>query len=138
MTGTDLDDACVSALGSPNAGERYPEHLMPIAGSLHQGPPNSSPLATRYDLFSALREEVLVDYCYNTARAYWGDLEDLFWWAESRGKDIHRLSDPEFNEYRALLRRRKYSENTVRRRRTAYRKLRLATEQTFFQKRAHD
>lgn len=67
-----------------------------------------------------IREELLLGYGYNTARAYWGDLEDLFWWAENRGKDLLNLSEKDFKQYCALLRRRGYSESTIRRRGTSF------------------
>lgn len=92
---------------------RYPETVMPIAGE-HSG---------RYERFLALREELLIGYGYNTARAYWGDLDDWYRWADERGKDVLALSQRDVKQYVALLRRRKYSESTVRRRLVAYRLL---------------
>lgn len=71
--------------------------------------------------FFDLREELLLDYGYNTARAYWADLQDWFEWAVAREKDVLTLTERDQKQYYALLRRRGYSENTVRRRRTAYR-----------------
>ncbi|OBF28278.1 hypothetical protein A5724_28095 [Mycobacterium sp. ACS1612] len=65
---------------------------------------------------------MLLSYGKNTARAYWGDLDDVFWWAQARGKDILKLSEKDLRQYVALLRRRKYSESTIRRRVTALRK----------------
>lgn len=73
--------------------------------------------------FFTLREELLVDYCHNTARAYWGDLQDWFEWAVERGKDVLALTEQDQKQYYAMLRRRGYSEGTVRRRRTALRKI---------------
>lgn len=97
---------------------RYPEHLLPIAGQ-------SSPeiCGSNFALFCELREAVLVDYCYNTARAYWGDLDDLSRWASSEGKDILTLTERDFTLYAAQLRLRAYSESTIRRRGTAMRLL---------------
>lgn len=92
---------------------RYPESVMPIAGGHGE----------RYDSFDALREELLLDYGYNTARAYWGDLDDWFRWADKRGKDVLALSERDVKQYMALLRRRKYSESTIRRRLTSVRLL---------------
>lgn len=80
-------------------------------------------LEVRYRRFSELREEVLLDYGYNTARAYWSDLDDVCIWAMGRDKDVLALSVKEIRQYVALLRRRKYSENTIRRRVTSLRKL---------------
>lgn len=93
--------------------EFYPENLMPIA----------SQLEVRYRRFSELREQVLLDYGYNTARAYWSDLDSICIWALERDKDPLELSEKDIRQYVALLRRRKYSESTVRRHITALRKL---------------
>lgn len=71
--------------------------------------------------FADAREAYLIDYGYNTARAYWGDLEHLYDWCEKRGFDIFTLTDKQFRQYQALLRRRRYSESTIRRRGTAWR-----------------
>lgn len=73
--------------------------------------------------FVDLREEVLLDYGYNTARAYWSDLQDLYEWATRLGTDVLTLSERDIRRYLALLRRRKYSEATIRRRVTAARLL---------------
>ena len=58
-----------------------PENLLPVAGAGEA--PDSR--------FAELRERVLLDYGRNTARAYWGDLDDAFWWARRGGKDVLRL-----------------------------------------------
>jgi len=71
--------------------------------------------------FFNLREELLLDYGYNTARAYWADLQAWFEWAVERDKDVLGLTEKDVKQYCALLRRRKYSESTIRRRRTALR-----------------
>lgn len=73
--------------------------------------------------FAEAREEYLLTYGYNTARAYWGDLEHLYDWCHHRGFDIFELTEDRFRQYQALLRRRRYSEGTIRRRRTAWRGL---------------
>ena len=92
---------------------RYPEHLLPIAGEMPE----------THARFAELREEYLLGYGYHTARAYWGDLQDLYLWAAERGKDVLSLTQRDFSKYVALLRRRNYSENTIRRRITAARGL---------------
>lgn len=46
-------------------------------------------------------------YCYNSARAYWGDLDDLYRWAEDRTKDVLALTEKDVTQYLALLRRHK-------------------------------
>jgi hypothetical protein len=56
--------------------------LLPIAGQ----PPET------YVRFAELREEYLLGYGYHTARAYWGDLHDLYLWATERGKDVLNLT----------------------------------------------
>lgn len=92
---------------------RYPEDHSPFKAALPE----------RDSRFAAAREEYLIRFGYNTARAYWADLEDLYDWCEHRGFDIFELTEAQFRQYQALLRRRHYSENTIRRRRTAWRGL---------------
>jgi site-specific recombinase XerD len=92
---------------------RYPDYMMPIASSLPE----------RQLLFAELREEMLVNYGYQTARAYRADIEDIHDWAAARGLDALALTEPEIRRYLTLLRRRKYSENTLRRRVTSLRAL---------------
>lgn len=87
--------------------ERYPDHLMPFAEQIPE----------EWQRFADLREELLLNYSYNTARAYWNDLDEWFRWAVERDKDVLALTEREQKQYIALLRRRKYSENTIRRRR---------------------
>jgi site-specific recombinase XerD len=100
----------------------YPTNLMPIARTL----------ADRRQQFNELREEFLLGYTYNTARAYWSDLEQIADWAEDRAKDVLALSQRDLKQYAALLRRRKYSEGTVRRRLLVYNLFRrLAGSESF-------
>lgn len=73
--------------------------------------------------FFDLREQLLLGYGHQTARAYWADLQSWFEWAVERDKDVLALSENDQQQYRALLRRRKYSESTIRRRGTALRLL---------------
>jgi site-specific recombinase XerD len=75
----------------------------------------------QYQRFAELREDWLLNFGYNTARAYWADLDDVLWWAAERGQDPLALTDGDINKYVALLKRRGYSDGTVRRRRTAWR-----------------
>lgn len=93
--------------------QRYPEDRSTFIRQLPE----------RDQRFAEAREEYLLNYGYNTARAYWGDLEHLYDWCEHRGFDIFELTERRFRQYQALLRRRKYSESTIRRRRTAWRAL---------------
>ena len=97
--------------------QRYPDYLMDF-------PPDLSPeQARRWQRFFDLREDILLDYGYQTARAYWCDLQDIFEWAVERDKDVLALTDRDLRQYCALLRRRKYSEATIRRRMVAWRKM---------------
>lgn len=93
------------------ANEFYPDHLLPVISARQ----------VDYGRFAEIRESVLLNYGRNTARAYWGDLDDVFWWAQAREKDVLELSVKDVRQYVALLRRRKYSETTIRRRVTALR-----------------
>lgn len=92
---------------------RYPDSSMPFAPKL----------APEWQRFADLREDVLLDYGRNTARAYWADLQDAFEWAAARDKDILRLTRKDLRQYVALHRRRGYAETTIRRRITALRLL---------------
>lgn len=97
--------------------ERYPDHLMPFVGSEQE----------QDQRFADAVEAFLVNYGYNTARAYLADLEDIYLWAQGRGVDFFELTEAQLRQYQGLLRRRKYSEGTVRRRLTAWRGLRRIT-----------
>lgn len=77
----------------------------------------------RWIEFADRREALLLGYGYNTARAYWADLQDWFEWAVARDKDVLALTETDKKQYVALLRRRKYSESTIRRRLVALRLL---------------
>ena len=95
----------------------YPDYLMDF-------PPNLAPeQVRRWRRFFDLREDILLDYGYQTARAYWTDLQDIFEWAVARDKDVLALTNRDLRQYCALLRRRKYSEATIRRRMVAWRKM---------------
>lgn len=114
------DEATASPMADGPAGwspdARYPEYLMPFAGSLDR----------HYERFCELREDFLLGYGYNTARAYWGDLDAIYLWAAEREMDVLALSERELRQYLGLLRRRKYSESTVRRRAGTYVRFRRA------------
>jgi len=90
---------------------RYPDDRMEFA----------NPLLAEWQQFADLREGVLLDYSYNTARAYWADLQDTFEWAVERDKSILELTEKDLRQYVGLHRRRGYSENTIRRRITTLR-----------------
>lgn len=100
---------------------RYPENSMEFA------PTYPDDIPEHWQRFFDLREELLLGYGYNTARAYWADLQDWFEWAVARHKDVLALTELEEKQYYALLRRRRYSESTVRRRETAMRLLRRSS-----------
>lgn len=65
----------------------------------------------------------MLDYGYNTARAYYDDLQGIFEWAVARDEDVLALTERDIRQYCAPLRRKKYSENTIRRRMVAWGKL---------------
>jgi Phage integrase, N-terminal SAM-like domain len=91
----------------PDVGsQRYPEDTSPMRAKLEE----------RYQRFAELREDFLADYRYNTARAYWGDLDHLNDWCMERGLDILALSEQDLKKYLAWMRRRGSSGSTVRRR----------------------
>ena len=93
-------------------------------------PPDLDPAQVQqWQRFFDLREDILLDYGHQTARAYWADLQDIFEWAVARDKDVLALSERDLTQYRALLRRRKYSEHTIRRRMVTWRKLAARLEQ---------
>jgi len=75
------------------------------------------PVPDEWREFAEAREALLLGYRHNTARAYWADLQDWFEWAAARGKNVLELTAADETQYVALLRRRRYSENTIRRRR---------------------
>lgn len=101
----------------PDAQQRYPDYLMDFPPSI---PPQT---AQRWRQFFDLREDLLLGYGYQTARAYYADLQDIFEWAVAREKDVLALTEADMKQYCALLRRRKYSESTIRRRRLSWNKL---------------
>ena len=82
------------------------------------------------ECFAESVELLLLGYGYNTARAYRADLEDIYLWTTERGFDPLALTSGHLTQYQALLRRRQYSESTIRRRRTALRRLLNARSQT--------
>ena len=96
---------------------RYPEDRSPFRAELEE----------RYERFAQLREDFLVNYQYETARAYWGDLEHLNDWCMERKLDILELSEKDLKRYLAWMRRRGYSPATVRRRQGTLRSFRTHT-----------
>lgn len=92
---------------------RYPENLGEF--TVQRAEPGAE--------FVHLREDFLLGFGYQTARAYWSDLQSWWEWAEPRDKDVLELTEGDIRQYVALLRRRKYAESTIRRRITALRGL---------------
>jgi len=78
-------------------------------------------LEAQFERFAELREDFCINYGYNTARAYWADLDDILWWAAEHGKDPLALTDDDIGQYLARMKRQGYSPSTVRRRLTAWR-----------------
>lgn len=71
--------------------------------------------------FAVPREDLLIDYGYNKAGAYWADFQDFFEWAVAGDKDVLQLTERGLRQHVALLRRRKHSESSNRRRITVMR-----------------
>ena len=80
--------------------ERYPDNQMEFAPDVPE----------HWQEFADRREALLLDYGYNTARAYWADLQDWFEWAVERDKDVLALTEKDKKQYVALLRRRRRAE----------------------------
>jgi hypothetical protein len=90
--------------------KRYPENQSPLRAELNE----------RDCRFADAREEFLIDFGYNTARAYWGDLEHLRDWATSKDLGVLELTTWDFDRYVKCLKRNGYSPNTIRRRTTTF------------------
>src|SRR5664280_2690868 len=95
----------------PIMSDRYPEDQFPIRGQL----PESD------SVFAALREDFLVGFRPNTARAYWADLEHLADWQAERGSTVLALTNDGLFRYLRSLTVAGYSESTIRRRVTCIR-----------------
>ncbi|MGX7681591.1 site-specific integrase [Jatrophihabitans sp. DSM 45814] len=90
----------------------YPEYLGPIV----------SEIAGRADSFDLLREQALEGQRYNTARAYWGDLEHWRDWCERECMtDPFGATTQSIVAYLNELSELAYSPNTRARRLTALR-----------------
>lgn len=79
-------------------------------------PERTEMMEGRWCKFYDPREQILLNYSCNTARAYYNDLQDIFEWAVVRGKEVLMLGERDIRQYCVLPKRRKYSENTIRRR----------------------
>jgi site-specific recombinase XerD len=71
--------------------------------------------------YAALRDEYVIGFRYQTARAYAADLDHLFAWARSAELDVVSLTVSDIERYVAALNTQKYSPNTMVRKRTALR-----------------
>src|SRR4051794_16123673 len=91
----------------------YPDYLMPMAGMS----------AASDDPFDAARESLLLSYGYNTARAYWGDLEHWRDWCRDQEPPVQSMapSADAVAGYLSQLAAWEYSPNTVARRLTTLR-----------------
>jgi site-specific recombinase XerD len=88
-----------------------------------------SDLALDDQRYAALRDEFVVGFRYQTARAYAADLDHLFGWAKAAKLDVLGLSVGDIERYVAELHAQEYSPNTMVRKRTALRGFyALATE----------
>lgn len=76
--------------------QRYPDYQMDFAQEVPE----------EWLEFADLRESLLLNYGYNTARAYCSDLDAWFFWAVERDKNILALTEKGKKQYVALLRRR--------------------------------
>lgn len=71
--------------------------------------------------FASLRDEFMGGFRHNTARAYTSDLADILDWAVARGSDMVQLTATDIERYGIELQARRYTLNTVNRKRTALR-----------------
>jgi site-specific recombinase XerD len=80
-----------------------------------------SDLSPRDQRYAALRDEFVVGFRYQTARAYAADLDHLFGWAKAAALDVVALNGGDIERYVQELYSQKYSANTMVRKRTALR-----------------
>jgi site-specific recombinase XerD len=71
--------------------------------------------------YAALRDEYVIGFRYQTARAYAADLDHLFDWATADGLDVIGLTAADIERYVAALSSQQYAPNTMVRKRTALR-----------------
>jgi site-specific recombinase XerD len=76
-------------------------------------------LGQRFADFADAREDFLLNFGYNTARAYWADLDDWLGWCVECGHDPLDLRAARIDRYLDALVGQGYSPSTCRRRRTA-------------------
>jgi site-specific recombinase XerD len=80
-----------------------------------------SDLEPRDQRYAALRDEFVIGFTYQTARAYAADLDHLFGWASAAALDVVALTSGDIERYVRDLHSQKYSANTMVRKRTALR-----------------
>jgi site-specific recombinase XerD len=80
-----------------------------------------SDLEPRDQRYAALRDEFVIGFRYQTARAYAGDLDHLFDWASAAELDVLALTAGDIERYVADLQSQAYTVNTLIRKRTALR-----------------
>jgi site-specific recombinase XerD len=93
------------------AARYYPEDRSPFRAELE----------VNDERFAQLREAVVLNYDFNTAAAYWGDLDDLRWWCLHEGINILNPTGDDIDRYLDGLQKNRYSPNTVARRLTTFR-----------------
>jgi site-specific recombinase XerD len=81
--------------------------------------PDRSDLALEDQRYAALRDEFVVGFGYQTARAYAGDLDHLFGWASAVDLDVLGLTVNDIERYVVELHAANYAPNTMVRKRTA-------------------
>lgn len=103
------------AEAGPSKAELYPNHLGLIL----------SEETREADEFDLIREQMLLPYGYNTARAYWGDLEHWRDWCVEQEPPVGPLrpSTADIGRYLDDMGITGYSPNTRARRLTALRRL---------------
>lgn len=106
-TGGPVDGAGAGA----GASTYYPESESMLRGDL----------IVRYQSFAELREQYLLGFGYQTARAYWGDLEHFHDWCLEHEVDVLTPTPGDIRAYLIELLAMHYSPNTVARRRTTLR-----------------
>ena len=84
-----------------------------------------APLEEMYQRFADEREDFLLDYGYNTARAYWVDLDDWLLWCVRHDSDPLGLVDSVIDAYLADLQQAGYAHSTRRRRESTLRRFRV-------------
>lgn len=98
-------------VGGSDASVYYPENESMLRGDL----------VVRYERFADLREQYLLGFGYQTARAYWGDLEHFHDWSVEHEVNVLAPTPGDVRAYLNELLAVDYSPNTAARRRTTLR-----------------